>query len=249
MKRFIRMILLLAGIAGGFWWWFAKGTKEVKYVTTTVRDTVQIYKDVDNITHLKITSKGDYLPTMKEAISKTYYSYTIDTMLPKLKIAEKEIDRLIRINAKLEGEAGITKYDTVKGETVFENKYMIIKVNDSIAKYSYDATLDFVDYTKKNWLFGRDKYYTDISSPDTSFKIYGVQQYRRPFIPEKDRLKISINSGLSVGKTSGIRTGVSARFNPDGIVSPYVGLGREFYFGGRAGFYLNGGVELNIYRK
>lgn len=214
----------------------------------TQTDTITIYKDKLDVTHANIQCQPELKKEMKEAISKEFYSYTVDTLAPALQIAKDEISRLIRINAKLKGEAKRVVDTFFKKHAIYENKYMRLKINDSLAQYEYDAKLHFVDYHKKKWLFGRDKYYTDISSPDTSFKIHGVQQFRRTFNPEKDKLKISILSNVSISRRTAFSAGIQARFNPDGIFTPSLGIGRTFYFNNSYP-YVIGGLEINIYRK
>lgn len=231
--------------------WFDCGPIKKDYVTNnTIVDTLVIYKDANSANHALIKYNPEAKQELKNAISKEFYSYTTDTLAPALQIAQKEIDRLIRINAKLKGIIEATSKDTVEKKTIYEGPYMkIVTINDSAAQYSYNAELNFIDYHKKSGFLGRDLYYTDISSPDTSFTIYGVQTYRRYFTPVKDKVAVSAVAGLSIGHRASFHTGLRLRFNPDGIISPYAGAGREFFFRDRPSYYVQGGIELNLYRK
>lgn len=180
MKKVFKIVVTIALISAG---WYVgirskrtAPTMQVKEVTRI--DTIRIKQDNFGITHAKVAWNESRIIEIQKAVSKEYYSYTTDTLLPALKISQKEVDRLMRINAKLEGQIRQSKIDTVFEDRIvrYESPYMQIQIiNDTVAKYAYDAKIDFVDYSKKQWLFGRDQYYTDVSSPDTNFKIQGAQ--------------------------------------------------------------------------
>ena len=248
MKKFFALIGIIT--VGALLWYFKpKPVIQVVEKQTYLTDTVTVFRDKYNITHAKITERPIAFQKMKDAISKEYYSYTTDTLLPALKIAEREIARLTRVNAKLQGAANRVDTVVMNGGLVFKNKYMTIQTSDSNASYIYNATLDILEYRKKNWLFGKDQYYLDISSPDTSFKIHGLKTYRKPFYPDKDKLKISLLTSARFSRSIGINTGLMFKYNPDGIFSPYLGVGREWFIDGRPSMYLTTGAEFNIYRR
>lgn len=250
MKKIIPIVIAALSVVAAIFF-YKSGGRPVAPKIVTVVDTFRVESDENSITHANIAYDPGAKQEMKEALTKEYFSYTVDTLAPALKIAQDEIDRLTRVNARLSGRVALSNIDTSKSVPVshYAGRYMTITVHDTIAEYSYNATLDFVDYHKKKWLFGKDQYYTDISSPDKSFRIFGVQTYRRSFQPEKDKLSISTISGIHLGRKSSIQTGIKARFNPDGILTPYAVFGREFFFNSKPAYFISGGVEFNIYRK
>lgn len=232
MKQIIIIILsALMGFGIGKTGWIggAKGKpqqvkKETKY------DTVEVVKYVDKFGKMHGRVEDKEIVSLKEApIVENYKTYVIDTLAPALKIAADKITELTRINAKLQGELIATKktvdeYGNIARE--FQTKYFkAVAVNDSL-RYEYDAVLDIVAYTKREWALGKERKYIDISSPDKNFKVNGVQRFKKELTEFKTHFQAGFELGSMIAPRYGyIYSGIKLRYNPDGVISPSLSTG------------------------
>ena len=181
----------------------------------------EIYKDRDSITHAQQEVKPSSSPEM--SISNNYYTYVQDSLAPSLKIAKGKIDELTRINAKLEGELKATREELSENKErslFFENKYLsIITTEDSTRqnprlKYSYNAEINVVQFSKRKNIFSKQRNYIDVSSPDKNFKINGLEHFKKEIILRPKRIGVGFQAGYGI--------------NENLTISPYLGIGLSY---------------------
>lgn len=85
---------------------------------------------------------------------------------------------------------------------------------DSVLYTSVDVKLNVTDVKDKGGLFKKDKYYTDIYSPDQNIKINGVQNFRREITVKRKRLGLGFQAGYG--------------FTSDLKATPYIGIGISY---------------------
>lgn len=181
------------------WFYLSKEEKIVKEFIKSKPDTIKIEKwinKIDSTTHIKYVPIKSQI--LQNNISKNTSEYVKDTLVPALKIASEQITEYKRITAKLEGELKIAKIerDNMNNQRVFyKNKYLSIVTQDSTLNYSYNATLDIVNYPKKGGFFKGSKEYIDISSPDKNFKVNGAENFIKEIYIKPKRFGIGFNGG------------------------------------------------------
>ncbi len=211
---------------------FSVGDKKIKTKIEVKPkiDTVEVVRYVDKFGKLHARVEDRVVATLKEApITENFKTYAIDTLAPALKIAADKITELTRINAKLQGELVASKKTTDEYGNIareFQSKYFkAVATNDSL-KYEYDAVLDVVAYTKREWALGKEKKYIDISSPDPNFKVNGVQRFKKELTEFKTKFQAGFELGSMIAPRYGyIYSGIKFRYNPDGVVSPSLATG------------------------
>lgn len=85
---------------------------------------------------------------------------------------------------------------------------------DSVLHTKVDIKLNTTDYIEKGNIFKKDKYYTDIYSPDQNIKVNGVTNFRKETVIKPKRIGFGIQLGYGL-------TG-------EGKAVPYVGIGASF---------------------
>ena len=209
---------------------FSIGDRKVNLKTETKIDTVEVVKYVDKFGKLHARVEDRAVATLKEApITENFKTYAIDTLAPALKIAADKITELTRVNAKLQGELVASRKTTDEYGNIareFQGKYFkAVSTNDSL-RYEYNAILDIVAYSKREWALGKEKKFIDISSPDPNFKVNGVQRFKKELTEFKTQFQACFELGSMIAPRYGyIYSGIKFRYNPDGVVSPSLSTG------------------------
>lgn len=193
-----------------------------------------------------------------------YYRENVE---PELKKAAISVESLSKISAVAKGEvkvATITLPDnsTVKiskAETIrFTDKDadIVIQKDDSgkvlPAKYTINTDFVAVQGKQKPKLFWQKEKPVDIfkfSNPN--IRISNVENFTKAIQPRKSVLQIQAESGVQYGfnhaYNSQFTAGISAIFNGDGFISPYVGYGKLWNLSnGTPDNYGKAGVNVNI---
>lgn len=187
-------------------------------------------------------SDGGYIQTIEkvatsqptEVLSKDYITYVNDTLVKALNkgLAYKvEVQNLTKINAMLKDS--LSKKNLVinsvnKDVITWKSKYIEIQSNlkDSTVKYTYNAQLDIIDYSKKESLFGSRKQYVSVSSPDKNLKINNLENYTKDIKTPKDFVELNLKiQGLYFNQSLIPYGGGELLFNPDGKFKPILGYG------------------------
>ena len=209
---------------------FSIGDRKEKVKTETKIDTVEVVRYVDKIGKLHARVEDRAVATLKEApITESFKTYAIDTLAPALKIAADKITELTRVNAKLQGELVASRKTTDEYGNIareFQGKYFkAVSTNDSL-RYEYNAILDIVAYSKREWALGKEKKFIDISSPDPNFKVNGVQRFKKELTEFKTQFQAGFELGSMIAPRYGyIYSGIKFRYNPDGVISPSLSTG------------------------
>jgi len=232
MKQLLIILLsALIGFGVGKFGFSIEDRKVKSKVETKVKyDTVEVVHYVDKFGKLHGRIEDRAVATLKEAvITESFKTYAIDTLAPALKIAADKITELTRVNATLKGELAASRKTTDEYGNIareFQSKYFkAIATNDSL-KYEYDAVLDVVAYTKREWALGKEKKYIDISSPDPNFRVNGVQRFKKELTEFKTQFQAGFELGSMIAPRYGyIYSGIKFRYNPDGVISPSLSTG------------------------
>ncbi len=198
------LVLAVIGLTANlFTGWFTLNENERagKESKAQPRDTVYLTKyisRIDSTTHGKFEQKEGEV--IQNNITKNYMTYVSDTLAPALNIAQDKIDELTRAKFTLEGQLKATKIEldvNKKARIFYENKYLQIVSNtaDSTVDYKYNAIVDVAKYTDRKWLFGKEKTYIDISSPDKNMKINGVEHFKKRIDVKPKRFGLGIQAG------------------------------------------------------
>lgn len=198
------LVLAVIGLTANlFTGWFTLNKNERAKIESSnpKTDTVYLTKwrsRIDSTSHGKFEEKKGEL--IQNSITKNYMTYVSDTLAPALNIAQDKIDELTRAKFTLEGQLKATRTEldiNKKARIFFENKYLQIvsNVEDSTVDYRYNAVVDVAKYTGRKWLFGKEKTYIDISSPDKNMKINGVEHFKKNIDVKPKRLGLGIQAG------------------------------------------------------
>lgn len=219
------LVLAVIGLTANlFTGWFTLNKNErIAKETKSSHDTVFLTKYIsrkDSTTHGKFEQKEGEI--IKNYVTKNYMTYVSDTLAPALNIALDKVDELTRAKFTLEGQLKATKTEldaTKKARVYYENKYLQIVSNvaDSTLDYKYNAVVDIVKFQDRKWLFGKEKTYIDISSPDKNMKINGVEHFKKNIEVKPKRFGFGIQAGYyyvpSVGQFyPGFGLGISYNF-------------------------------------
>lgn len=186
-------------------------------ITKTVSTTIDEYKDkVGKITAKTETNKQ---PTLV-GIDPAEYQRVKDA----LGIEIENVLALNNIKAQMADSLKIVKLQRDQAnnkvwnwETKKESGSIItatMNEKDSILHTKADIKLNTTDYVEKGGLFRKDKYYTDIYSPDQNIKVNGVTNFRKETFVKPKRIGLGIQVGY----------GLTA----EGKAVPYVGVGASF---------------------
>lgn len=209
------------------------------------------FKDEFNIRH--VSYEDITYPDLNMApITKDNRSYIRDTLVKALNIADQKIEELTRVKATLELNLAATKKDvdeTGAIATFYKTKYFNAVIRNDSLRVKYNAVLDIVNYQKKQVLFGRDKNFIDVSSPDTSLTINGIERYRKQIFLPKDKFIIGAETGLStMQRYSNFSFGLKGTYNPDGIISPSLVVGFWNGVGVKTQPYIRVSADFNLIR-
>lgn len=209
-----------------------------------------IYRDREGVTHIQYKNQPE--PATREIIR-----YAKDTLAPALKIASDKITELSRINATLEGQVkAITiQKNAAEGQTAYyKTKFLEVITNsaDSSLYYKYHAQINIARYPKRRFLQPVQDW-IDISSPDTNFRINGVERYSQEVSRNRKFLLYSygqVRATLPEFNGWYFRTGIDAQLFPDATFSPYVGAGYMYEIGRdqKPQPFLQSGFRLNLIR-
>ncbi len=186
-------------------------------ITTLVSDKVETFKDNLKQENARVaTNKSESV----SGISREEYQ----ALLARYNDKSIAFDAFTNINALLSDSLKIVKLDRdqLKNKVwTWENKKpsgSIIKAvmneKDSVLHTSVDVKLNVTDVVDKGGLFKRDRFYTDIYSPDQNIKVNGVQNFRQEKIIKRKKVGIGFHVGYG--------------FSSDLRLTPYVGIGISY---------------------
>jgi len=197
------LVLAVIGLTANLFTGWFKPSKDERIVSDykKKKDSIDLrvwMNKVDSTLHGKFEEKEGEV--IENHITKKYITYVSDTLAPALNIAQDKIDELTRAKFVLEGQLKATKTEldaNKKARVFYENKYMQIVSNtaDSTIDYKYNAIVDVVKYQDRKWLFGKEKTYIDISSPDKNMKINGVEHFKKNIDVRPKRFGVGIQAG------------------------------------------------------
>lgn len=186
-------------------------------ITKTVSTTIDEYKDKAG----KITAKTETnkQPTLV-GIDPAEYQRVKDA----LGVEIENVLALNNIKAQMADSLKIVKLERDQANNKvwnWENKKesgsvitATMNEKDSVLHTKADIKLNTTDYVEKGGLFRKDKYYTDIYSPDQNIKVNGVTNFRKETIVKPKRIGIGFN----------VSYGIGSDFKPQ----PFIGVGISY---------------------
>lgn len=120
----------------------------------------------------------------------------IDTLKQAIKVAEKQIDQVTKINASLKAENIVLKQSAANHVYEYQDKWLSLSYYSDSNKLDlhYAISLNTTKYWKRSWFLAPRQYYVDIFSDDPRIKIGNIKRYT---VAEPKPKKIGI--GLQVG--------------------------------------------------
>ncbi|MCK0201368.1 hypothetical protein [Ornithobacterium rhinotracheale] len=186
-----------------------------------ILDTIPFLIRKDNVvdtTKITIYERRQSRTITGSTIPQTY----ADSLAKALKIGTSEIERLTKVNAKLQGELSkknITIENLKENEIRWKNRYIDVVTNltDSTINYTYNADISVVDYQKREKWYKAKKHYTALTSSDPNFRINGVQRYEKLIEVKCPSVKFGVQSGYG-----------AVYIDNNFRLAPYVGVGINF---------------------
>lgn len=186
-------------------------------ITKTVVTKIDEYKDKAGKTTAKIETNKQ--PTLV-GIDPAEYQRVKDA----LGVEIENVLALNNIKAQMADSLKIVKLERDQAnnkvwnwETKKESGSVIVATmneKDSVLHTKADIKLNTTDYIEKGGLFRKDKYYTDIYSPDQNIKVNGVTNFRKETVVKPKRIGIGFNISYGIGKD----------FKPQ----PFIGVGISY---------------------
>lgn len=218
----IPQIALIIGIFGAIIVYFMSyyvDNHPTDAVTSLVSNTVKEFKDKAGETRAKVeTNKSNVIVGIDPAEHQK--------ALKALGIKEKQLLALTNIQATLKDSVKLLKVSLDESNSKvweWESKKpsgsvikSVMSEKDSVLHTEVDIKLNTTDYVDKGGIFKKDRYYTDLYSPDQNIKINGAQTFRKEIYIRPKRLGVGFQAGY----------GITSEFK----VTPYVGVGISYNF-------------------
>lgn len=181
-----------------------------EYVTVEVEKVV---KQVDSkgFDHAVIEDKENVIRSLKELNDSS--KMQVDSLTKLLNIKDRQLKNWVSYSATLEDSlVSATKVN----DSLFRYSGKNIKIeflsgDKPSFNYSYDATVNYAEYWKRDWFLGKKKHYIDFWIEDEKARINGVK--RVSIQPRDKSFGISLNAGglytdrLNIGFDAEIKTG------------------------------------------
>lgn len=254
------LIYILAGlllITGGIalWLWFNPKI-ETKNVPSNQPPEIEYITKPDGGSIAVIDKQIGDEPA--QTLSEGYVQYVNDTLVPALDKGlryKAQLTELTRINAILKdslNRKNVVLNNAKRDVIEWKSKYITIAANtkDSTVQYTYNAQIDIAEYNRKESLFGENKPYIAVTSPDKNLRINGMENYSKELKPVKNFIELNLKlEGLLLNKSVIPFGGAELVLNPDGKLKPVIGYG--YYIDPPSGKlipYWAAGLEFNLIR-
>lgn len=180
---------------------------------------IPVYRDsIIEHQQIKLIEREAHRSITESSIPTTY----ADSIAKALKIGTSEIERLTKVNAKLQGKLdnqNLVIEDLKANEIRWKNRYIDVVTNltDSTINYTYNADISVIDYEKREKWYKAKKHYTALTSSDPNFRINGVQRYEKLIDVKCPSVKFGVQSGYG-----------AVYIDNNFRLAPYVGVGINF---------------------
>ncbi|MGO1596396.1 MAG: hypothetical protein ACTHZ1_08940 [Sphingobacterium sp.] len=161
--------------------------------------------------HAVINDRENVVRTITELDSSAIND--LDSVSRLLKVARKHLVEWREYAATLEGE-NLPAEPTPTGFR-YKDAYAsieLVKPTDSVDtgyfNFKYDVKINYVDYWKKDWVFGKKKHYVDFWIADPRATINGAKRVK--FQPAEKSVKVDVNAAsfytnrLNLGVDGGV---------------------------------------------
>jgi hypothetical protein len=149
----------------------------------------------DSIEHLVVR---EVMVASDEAKGIAVGAAYIDTLRRAIKVAEKQIDQVTKINANLRAENIVLKQSTDVRAYEYKDKWLSLAYDPDSSKLSlsYDVSLNTARYWKRSCFLAPRQYYLDIFSDDPRIKIGNIKRYTIAE-PKAKKFGIGLHAGYS----------------------------------------------------
>jgi hypothetical protein len=142
--------------------------------------------DKNSLQHTIVEETNNILPYNLIDVEDAYSKAFVDSLIAQTDIQKKEIVSLMKVNQTITGKnlQAVAVIDSMnrKKYTFKDNNLFVTYTPDLDSlkagrfDYSYNQDVNFIQYSRKKWLFGAEHNYIDISSTDPYSTINGVRK-------------------------------------------------------------------------